>query len=164
VTEGRKRIATNAYSLVTQWKLPPGSLPDGTFSGEALRSWLQAVDAECTRSGHREVAMTMAGHALAYAPPDPGGLWIHSSVAHVLDAEGADLLREGFRTELFNSRGAHWVDPSGAPERELAAGYHSKADALDLAGHHRLAAQLRGLASEYEREALRVSSPDPSDL
>jgi hypothetical protein len=95
---------------------------------------------------------------LIHVPADPDGLWIHRAAAAALNAKDAEDMRSGFRTELFNSRGVHWVDPTGRPERELASRYRAQAEALDDAGFHRLAATLRELAASYEREAERVSS------
>ena len=58
-----------------------------------------------------------------------------------------------YRTEVFNSRGVHWVDPTGKPERELAAKWKGKADAVEDAGLARFAATLRELSDSYDREA-----------
>jgi hypothetical protein len=65
-------------------------------------------------------------------------------------------MRDGFRIELINSRGIHWVDPTGKPERELAEKYRRQAESVDLAGFPRLAATLRDLADRYDRDAERV--------
>jgi hypothetical protein len=164
ITEQKKKIATNAYRLLHQWRTPPGSMKDGSFSGEALNTWLEHVKAVCAESGHLEIALTMVGHVLIYTPPDPDGLFIHHSVAAVLNAKGAEDMRDGFRTELFNSRGAHWVDPTGKPEKELSAKYRKQAEAVEKAGYHRLSSTLRELAASYDREAERISSRDSFDV
>jgi hypothetical protein len=65
-------------------------------------------------------------------------------------------MRSGFRTEVFNSRGVHWVDPTGKPERDLAAQWREKADAVENSGFARFAATLRELADSYDREADRI--------
>ena len=51
----------------------------------------------------------------------------------------ADKIRNGFATAIFNSRGVHWVDPSGKPEMELSAKYKKQADDAENAGYQRLA-------------------------
>jgi len=107
--------------------------------------------------------MQRVGHVLIYAPPDPDGLWIHRSVGAVLNAEGSDQMRVGFRTELFNSRGVYWVDPTGKPERELAAKFRKQAEEVEVAGYHRLSTTLRELAESYDREAERILSREPFD-
>ncbi|MGE5482864.1 MAG: hypothetical protein ACM3VX_08185, partial [Bacteroidota bacterium] len=162
-TEERKNIATNAYRLLRGWRIPPGLREDGAYDGDALKAWLETVKKECIGTGHLEIAMTMVGHVLVYVPPDPDGLWIHRSAAAALNAKDAEDMRDGFRTELYNSRGVHWVDPTGKPERELAARYRAQAEAVEGAGYARLASTLRELADMYEHEAERVSSRDPFD-
>lgn len=72
-------------------------------------------------------------------------------------------MRIGFRTELYNSRGMYDVDPTGAPERELAIKYRSQGEAIENAGYHRLATTLRELAASYEREADSVASREHLD-
>ena len=105
----------------------------------------------------------MVGHVLIYVPPDPDGLWIHRSAANVLNAKDAQRLRAGFHTELYNSRGVHWIDPAGKPERELAEKYRSQAEAVENAGYQRLAGTLRELATAYEQDAQRNSSQNEFD-
>jgi hypothetical protein len=163
ITERRKNIATNAYHLLSEWQIPPGLGKDRVYDGNILKRWLDIVKKECTETGHLEIAMTMAGHVLIHVPADPDGLWIHHSAAEVLNAKDAGDMRDGFRTELYNSRGVHWVDPTGKPERELTARYRKQAEAVENAGYHRLATTLRELADTYEREAEQISSRELFD-
>jgi hypothetical protein len=86
---------------------------DGTFSEERFTEWLQRVKEVCTESGHLEVALINIGEVLIHTPPDPDGLWIHRAVAAALNDREADDMRDGFRTGTYNSRGVHWVDPTG---------------------------------------------------
>lgn len=151
--EGQQRVATNAYRLLSNWQHLPGLAINGEFDGDFFKSWISSVKEMCTTSGHLEVALSMTGHCLTYAPQDPDGLWIHHSVAAVLNAKDAEPMRDGYRTALYNQRGAHWVDPTGAGERVLAEGYRSKASDLEGAGYHRLSTSLRDMAESYEREA-----------
>jgi hypothetical protein len=148
-----KGLATNAYRLLSDWQTPPGLREDGTFDSDHLESWLKVVKAESQETGHFGVAMTMVGEALTYVPADPDGLWIHCAAARALDAKDADQMRNGYSCGLFNSRGAYWVDESGAEERNLAANYRVRADAAEQHGFHRLATALRDLAANYDREA-----------
>ncbi|HUX08309.1 MAG TPA: hypothetical protein VMX35_13460 [Acidobacteriota bacterium] len=152
-SENTKRIAANAYRLLTEWRIPPGLKPDGSFEGEAFAAWTEAVKRECSSTGHLEVAMTMVGHVLIYAPADPDGLWINRAIAEVLNAKDHGDMREGFKMKIFDSRGVHFVDPTGKPERELADKYYAQADAAENAGYSRLATTLRELAASYKHEA-----------
>ena len=105
----------------------------------------------------------MVGQVFIHTPPDPTGLWIHHSAATVLNAKDAAGMRNGFRSALFNSRGGHWVDPSGQAERELASKYRNQAEELESEGYHRLANSLQELAASYERDAERLASKDVFD-
>jgi hypothetical protein len=162
-TELQKSIARNAYNLLREWRTPPGSQKDGTFNGDALTLWLEDVKAACVESGHLQIALSMVGHVLIHTPPDPDGLWIHHSAATALNAKDANDMRDSFRTELLNSRGAHWVDPEGREERELAEKYRTQAEEVEARGYHRLASSLRDLAASYERDAERQASEYPLD-
>jgi len=83
-TEQTKRIATNAYRLLSEWRTSPGCLQDGSYDGDALAVWLEAVKKECTETGHFDIAMSMVGQVLIYTPADPDGVWIHRSAAKEL--------------------------------------------------------------------------------
>ena len=155
-TEESKAIASNAWRLLHEWKTPPGSHEDETFSAEHFNDWLQRVKTLCAESGHLEVALINIGEVLIHAPSDPNGLWIHQAVATALNDRDAEDVRNGFRTGTYNSRGAHWVDPTGKPEKELAEQFRRKAEDVENAGFQRFAVTLRGLAESYEREAERV--------
>jgi hypothetical protein len=161
-SEEKTTIATNAYRLLHAWRIPPGTRRDDSFDGAALAEWLERAKAICTESGHLEIAMTMVGHVLAHAPSDPGGLWIHQSAANALNAKDAGDMRDGFRTELFNSRGVHGFT-AGKEEADLAVKYRSMADQVESSGFHRLATALRELAASYDRYADREALRDPYD-
>lgn len=150
------KIAANAYRLLSKWRMPPGLANDGTFRQEVLQTWLKAVGDSTRASGHFEVAMTMLGHALTHVPPDANGLWIDRGAAEVLNAKDASDMRDGFRVELFNSRGVHGFT-AGKAELEIARGYRERAAALDDAGFHRFSATLKELAESYELDAERAA-------
>ncbi|CUA83434.1 hypothetical protein Ga0061063_1741 [Gulbenkiania indica] len=154
--EESKAIATNAWRLLHEWKTPPGTQIDGTFSEERFTEWLQRVKEVCSESGHLEVALINIGEVLIHTPPDPDGLWIRRTVAAALNDREADDMRAGFRTGTYNSRGVHWIDPTGKPEGELAEQFRSKAEEIENAGFQRFAVTLRGLADSYDREAERI--------
>jgi hypothetical protein len=163
ITEQQKQLATNAYRLLSSWRTPPGSQPDGTYNGDALAAWLAEVQAACAASGHLEIALSMIGRVLIHAPADPDGLWLHQAAATALNARDADAMREGFTTALFNARGAHFVDPEGREERALATKYRNQAEQMESHGYHRLADTLRALADGYDRDAERQASREPFD-
>jgi hypothetical protein len=149
-------IATNAWRLLDKWRTSPGTQNDGTFSEERFTKWLQKVKAYCAESGHLEVALSSIGKVLIHAPADPAGLWINRAVATALNDREVDEMRNGFSIGLYNMRGAHWVDPTGKPEIDLAEQFRSKAEDLENAGFQRFAVTLKDLADNYDREAKRI--------
>jgi hypothetical protein len=155
-SEQDKSIATNAYGLLDEWRTPPGTQPDGAFSREQFTEWLEQTKEMCAESGHLEVAIRHVGPVLFYCPPDPQGLWIDQTVADVLNGKDTEEMRNGFCLEVFNSREAHVVDPTGKPERELAEQYRQKANEVENAGYQRFAVTLRSLSESYDRDADRL--------
>jgi len=155
-SEPEKTIATNAYQLLYEWRTPPGMQSDGGFSKERFFEWLKSVKESCKESGHLEVALTHAGNVLIHCPPDPNGFWINRGAAEALNAKDAEEMRNGFAIAIFNSRGVHWVDPSGKPEMELSAKYKKQAEDAENAGYQRLATTMRGVADSYANEEKRI--------
>lgn len=105
-----------------------------------------------------DVALSKVGEVLISTPSDSNGLWINREVAVALNDRNAESMREGYRIGTYNSRGAHWVDPTGKPERELADQFRAKAEEVENAGFQRFAVTLRVLADSYDHEAERVIS------
>ena len=162
LTEQQKNIVKNAYRLLKEWKLPPGSQKDKTINGEALSKWLESVKNLAEQSGHLEVALSRVGQVFRYAPPDSDGLWIDHNVADILNAKDADVIRQGFCIELQNSRGVYYGS-GGKSERQLAKDYRIKAEEVENRGYHRLANSLRSLAKSYDHEAEREETEDLYD-
>lgn len=155
-TEQEKAVAENIMHLFWVWKRIPGTDSQNNFSPERFQEWLQKVKKQCEESGHLDVALETLGAVLIYSPPDPDGLWIHRTVAEALNAEDAESLRKRYYMGIMNSRGFHFVDPSGKPERELAVKYRKQAEDVENAGYYRFAQTLRDLAKTYENEAQRI--------
>jgi hypothetical protein len=155
-TEQRKSIAANAWRLLHDWRTPPGTQPDGSISPEQFTQWLECTKKTSVESGHLEAALTHVGQVLFYCPPDPQGLWIDHTAADALNAKDVKEMRSGFRLEALNSRGAHFIDPTGKPERDLAEKYRQKADEVENAGYQRFAVTLRSLSEFYDRDADRI--------
>jgi hypothetical protein len=154
-TEHEKVIATNAWHLLHKWSKPPGIQKDGTFDKKIFSKWLKESWEACDKSGHLEIALSQIGKVLFYSPADPSGLWIDKTVAEALNGKDTDEMRNGFRTEVFNSRGVYNVDPTGKPEKEIAEKWRQRADEVENSGYQRFASALRELAKSYDREAER---------
>lgn len=161
-SEQQKAIAQNAYRLLHGWKTVPGTSDTGVFNPDAFTTWMTEARRMVTESGHLQIALSQIGQVLPYAPPDPDGLWIHRSIAEVLNAKDTEEMRSGFTCQLRNMRGVY-SDTSGQEEQQLANKYRGKADALEQKGFHRIASSVRGVAASYEKEAEIAAQESPFD-
>jgi hypothetical protein len=157
-TEEAKAEALHTYKLLSSWSIPPGRLADGGFDAEKFLQWINVVAAQSGGLGRFEVALTKAGNVLVHVPNAPNGMWINEAVAAVLNRAEMEPLRAEYNSGLYNSRGAHWVDPSGNEERALGHTYQSWADEAERAGYVRISASLKALAQEYFLQAENVSA------
>lgn len=151
-----KDTANNAWHLLHDWQLTPGTLENGSFSIADFLLWFDEAKKLCEAAGRLEIALSEIGKILFYTPKDPDGFWIDKGVLDVLDDRASDRMRDSFRSEVFNSRGAHWVDPTGAPERELAAKWRKNANDVEQLGYTRFSTVLKNLADSYDRDAERI--------
>lgn len=163
LSKERRNIATNAWRLLHDWHTPPGLQDDGIFNCEKFIKWLEETKKTCTQSGHLEVALINIGKVLFYSHTDPSGFWINRVVADVLNDKDSEEMRNGFSTEILNSRGAHWVDPTGKTERELALKYRQQAEVTENAGYQRFATALRRIADSYNREVEMIIDENKSE-
>ena len=158
IGENNRQLATNAWQLLHNWNTVPGTDMEGHFDSGLFQEWFEEVKKICIDSGHYRVAMQQIGSVLINTMEDSDGLWIDRTVATVLNDKSAQELRRGYSMGLYNSRGAHLVDPTGQPEKKLAIEYDNKAEAIENVGYHRFAVTLRELANGYKREAEDVIS------
>jgi len=155
-TEDETIIATQAWHLLDQWETVPGIDNTGHFSPEKFCQWIKQVESITTESGHLEVAFSAIGQVLIHAPADKDGLWIHHTIAEIINQKEMSHMRDGYKTATYNSCGVHTVDPSGKPELELADKLKQRADAVENAGYQRFARALRKVSEFYVREPERV--------
>jgi hypothetical protein len=155
-SESDRKVATNAYTLLHNWRISPGMVKGGDFHGDRFTDWLDEMIKSCEESGHLEVALSQLGNVLIHTPADPSGLWIHHSVAEALNRKDLDGLRNGYRIGLFNSRGVRLIDPTGNSEKQLVEKYRQYAEDVEEQGFQRFAVTLRQLAESYEQDPLRI--------
>lgn len=150
-SESTRKIATNAYRLLSRWTVVPGMQVNKEFDPVLFTSWLNSVEGVVKASGHYDIAMVKFGELLVNSPGEVDGLWIHPVIAEALNSRERASLRDGYGTGIRNSRGAYIVDPEAKPERALAAKYRKQADEVENAGYQRLATTLRDVAASYDR-------------
>ena len=157
INEEEQKLAYNAWNLLHRfWQHPPGTQDDGSFSDDELKNWYREVKDKTKELDYYKFAMERLGRVLFYADEDIDGLWIKESVANILNEKENGDMRQGFISEVYNSRGIHQVDPLGRPEKELAALWHKRAEEVDNKGYAYFAASLKDIAQSYEREAERI--------
>ena len=157
-SEQRRNIATNAYRLLSSWRVVPGTRADGEFEPNAFTEWLTTMEEIVKASGHYDVAMIQLGDVLVHSPEGPDGLWIQPVIAEAMNSRERSSLRDGYRTGIYNSRGVYTVDSEAKSERALAEKYRQRADQVENAGYHRLATTLRDVADGYNQHAERIIS------
>ncbi|MFC3651307.1 hypothetical protein ACFONN_07115 [Dyella humi] len=162
-SEEEREKATNVWRLLRNWRIVPGTKDDGSVDGTNFNAWLHQVIDSCKESGHLSSALHAVGFVLIHSPEDESGLWIKREVASALNRDDAEVMRRGYWSAVINSRGAHWVDPTGKPEKELAQQFNQKAEEVENEGFHRFAITLRGIAEFYEKEAERIIDQNKSE-
>jgi len=156
INEQEKLKALNAWRLLKEWSIPPGIQTDGSFISENFHKWIKEVREICEKSGHLVEAQEHIGRVLFHSPPDKSGFWINETIADELNKAESQVLREGYCAAAYSSRGAHFVDPTGKPENELAQRYSQQADEAESKGFHRIATSLNNLSKSYKRDANRI--------
>lgn len=153
-TEDSIESAKKSFSVLFHWKSIPGLQDNGTIDVEKLDKWIEIVKTEASKCGLLRLAQEEFGKVSFYSPQDPDGFFINRRIAYYLQMDTADGVRTGYSMEAFNSRGAHWVDPTGKPEFELEEKYNKMANAADEEGMFRFANTLREIAQTYHDEAI----------
>lgn len=153
-SDSQKNIARNAYELLNKWKMTPGTQEDGTFEPNDFESWINNVVEMSKESGHYLSALRVIGKNLINSPEENDGqLWIHTTIAEFLNRRELKSVRDAFKMAVYNSRGAHFIDPEAKPELKLSEVYKSKSEALELLGYQRIARTLREISEGYTIEA-----------
>jgi hypothetical protein len=105
--------------------------------------------------GRSEVADIYIGHALAFSPSDPDGMWPHQGVRDLIEALANPELENDWQIQILNNRGVTVRLPTdgGEQERTLVKRYQNDAKRMS-ARWPRTAAVLRAIAASYQRSAI----------
>ena len=151
--------AMNAYQLLREWHVPPGTKRGGSFDGDALKTWVALVKSACENSGHWEPAANHIGQVLFYAPRGQDDLW-EQSVCSVLDEADHEGLRRGITSEIMNTRGV-FTYTGGADELKIAEHWYRMANLAEEKAFALLGQELRRLADSYKRDSEREAKNNP---
>ncbi len=150
-----EHLASNAYQLLDDWHVVPGSLGDGVaVDPVALNAWVDEALRLAGEAHRLEIALDQIGKVLAKAPGDTDGTWPTAPVRDVIERIGRSELDDAFRIQILNSRGVQTrgLAEGGNRERKRAAHYIRLAE-LVTDGSPRTAAALRGVAASYAADA-----------
>jgi hypothetical protein len=147
-----KAVIDRIFQITFQYRIVPGTDWNGNFHNDTFEKWMKEVATWARENDRFEVSMHTVGGALSYVEFDDAGL-IDVSIMAELNKPENDELRKGYQLGTFNQRGVHWVDPEGKPEKELAAKYEKRAEAVEALGYFRFAGLLQDIAAGYLREA-----------
>ncbi|MFG1928527.1 hypothetical protein [Cryptosporangium sp. NPDC048952] len=151
-----RTLASNAYRLLSNWRIVPGRREDGIVDGDFLSGWIEEARRLLADADRVEVGELQIGEVLAHAPEDPDGTFPALPVRDVLESAPSDRLERGFSIGLFNRRGvtSRGLTEGGQQEYDLAAKYESWASAVQ-ATHPRTASALRDVGEQYQEEGRR---------
>ncbi len=149
------RYAEHALHLLWNWKGPiPGATTGDDVDAASLNAWVTTVRATLAAEGRKAIGDQRIGHVLWYAPRGSDGLRPHEAVREVIEREASSDIDIGFRIEAFNSRGAGFRGEGGDQERELAAQFRTRSEALS-ATSPRTSRIFADLAETYAADARR---------
>lgn len=147
-------IATNAYRLLHQWKLVPGTNNDGYVDSNKLKIWYENMKEVCKEKDRLEVGLSYFGKVLFHSPKDKSGFWIDKTVADIINNN--EIIRDGYKTEAFNSVGVVNWDENGTEYCEKSDEYKERAKTTELAGYYNFATSLREISTNFEFHAERM--------
>lgn len=147
-------IAINAYRLLHQWKLVPGTNDDGYVDSNKLKIWYENMKEVCKEKDRLEVGLSYFGKVLFHSPKDKSGFWIDKTVADIINNN--EIIRNGYKTEAFNSVGVVNWDENGTEYCEKRDEYKERAKTTELAGYYNFATSLREISSNFEFHAERM--------
>lgn len=155
-SDGAAALARNAYRLLREWKVVPGTNDDGVIEADGLHAWLDESRRLLEESDRLEIGELQIGEVLAHSPEDADGTFPSLPVREVLEAAPNARLARGFSIGVYNKRGvtSRGMTEGGQQERALADQYAAWAEAVQ-ATHPRTASALRDIADSYREDGRR---------
>jgi len=155
-SSGDSTLASNAFRLLREWKVVPGTNDDGVVEAERLRSWLDSARELLADADRTEIGELQIGEVLAHSPEDPDGTFPALPIREVLEDAPDERLARGFSIGVYNKRGvtSRGMSEGGRQEYDLADKYSAWAEAVQ-ASHPRTAAALRAIVESYREEGRR---------
>lgn len=157
-------VIQRAWTVLNEIKPLAGYDDDtGLFNSKIFLKWFKKVMKIAKDKTREDVTLNEIGQILFYTPQDKDGFWINKDIAEILNTEEYEHMRQGYHSEIINSRGCHIVDKTAKPELDLANKYHKQANDCRNAGYSRLAAILDDAELFYKQEAARILDKPKND-
>jgi hypothetical protein len=150
-------LAKNAYRLLHEWKIVPGSDSEGGEVNEsALVEWTTKARQLATERDRSDICDIHIGQVFAHARQDPDGTWPTLPVRNVIEKLASEKVENGFWTGTFNKRGVttRGLTDGGKQEYALADQFDDWARRIKDRWH-RTAALLRSIAESYRVQGRR---------
>jgi hypothetical protein len=144
-----------ANHLLSTWKKLPGYNSDtNSIDEDYLNEWIEKAFSLLKEKGLEESGLTHIGELLYWGPKEEKKSWPHPIVCELIEEIANENLDEGFRIEIYNSRGTTVRGPfeGGIQELELAEKFEAYAKNLETL-FPRVASILRKVAKNYRSEA-----------
>jgi hypothetical protein len=154
VSEG---LAKNAYRLVKDWKIVPGSdTEEGEVNELALMEWVTEARLLAGKQDRKDICDIYIGEVFAQARMDDDGTWPTLPVRNAIEKLASEKIENGFWTGILNKRGVTTRSPleGGKQEYELADRFDDLARNIQDRWH-RTAVVLRSVAETYRAQGRR---------
>jgi hypothetical protein len=154
--EQRVAIAQNAWSVLHDWRRPPGLNDQGVIDGQHLRSWIRRARLQLADRDRADIGDHQIGQTLSGSPPGADGIWPAEEIRELIEDLASRNLESGLAIGVLNARGitTRGVYDGGAQEWTLAGRYREWGEAV-IDRWPRTGRLLLELAHDYERQARR---------
>lgn len=152
--ERARAIASQAYHVLEDWSLVPGTREDGSIDGAELEEWVKVVRKLCAEADLADIGDSRIGQILSAPPLVVGEVWPPEAIRDVIEWCRSRNLEDGLAIGVSNRRGVTVRLPTdgGVQERELAARYRADGHACALTWP-RTRAVLERIAENYDARA-----------
>jgi len=155
--EVSERVAVNAYELLNNWRVIPGSQAAyGTIDGLKLRAWVAETRENLAAVGRLTIGDYYIGKVLANSKEDEDGTWPTLVIREFIEELSSPDMDDGFRNTIFNKRGVvtRGLMDGGKQEYALADKYGTWAKML-AGSSPKTAAILTSVSKFYMAEGRR---------
>lgn len=149
--ERARTIASQAYHVLEDWALVPGTRDDGSIDGAELEKWVKTARKLCAEADLADIGDSRIGQILSAPPVVADEIWPPEPICEVIELCRSRNLEDGLAVGVSNRRSVTVRLPTdgGKQERDLAERY--RADALFCAQTWpRTGALLERIAESYD--------------